>query len=164
MSWLTELAGKAEALLDRVDQVAAASLQGASPAKEAPSLVTVPPRADFTSAPTLERYPTEVVVKRSTPLPGSDRNTREQTTPRTTLSQKAKQPPSDEALLNFLNSPSKETAGKGAAQKGFTPKRALQTTLRPVPAAAPAQLKNENLSVGAAVADKNAGERHVRCI
>lgn len=160
MSWLTGLAGKAEALLDRMDQVAAASLQSSSSTKEESVLVTVPPRSE--STPTLERLPTEVATKRSAPLPGPERHTKEQTssTPRTALSQRSKQPPSDEALLNYLNSPSKETAGRGTVQKGFTSKRPLQTTLRPAPAA---QSKDDVGPVDVAIASKDAGECHVRC-
>ena len=159
MSWLTGLAGKAEALLDRMDQVAAASLQSASPKKEEPALVTAPPRSE--STPTL----TEAAAKRSTPLPGPERYTKEQTstTPRTALSQRSKQPPSDEALLNFLNTPSKETAGRETVQKEFASKRPLQTTPRPVPAMVPAQPKDEVGPVDVAIANKDTGECHVRC-
>lgn len=165
MSWLTGLAGKAEALLDRMDQVAAASLQSTTAPKEEPVLVTIPPRAESTSTPTLERYSGEALAKRSTPLPGPERQAKEQTmiTPRTTLSQRAKQPPSDEALLNFLNSPSKETVGKRVSQKGLTPRHSFQSSTPLITATASAQAKEEiSPIVDFAIVNKDTGERYVR--
>ena len=72
------------------------------------------------------------------PLPGSEWYTKEQT------SQQSKQPPSNEAWQNVLNTSSKGTAGR-------------------VPAMVPAQPKDEVGSVDVEIANKDTGECHVRC-
>ena len=143
MSWLSGIAGKAEALLDRMDQAAATSIQStgiATPKSQSrvdeqrpvhQTSLTYEPTA---SAPTDK--PLSVSSKPSssslslhgagTPPKSYSPVSRPETTPQTTptpssynaYSKSRRSVPSDESLFQFLNTPTRQ-----AAKKTHTPKK-----------------------------------------
>lgn len=144
MSWLSGIAGKAEALLDRMDQAAATSIQstGLATPQTRTALVgrethetaliyeptasvgvektlSLPPNPSRTSLPPHSQVATYSPVARPEPPP--------KTTPTPSSYSKSRSSvPSDDSIFEFLNTPTRPEAGKSHLPKNLN-RRSLTT-------------------------------------
>lgn len=145
MSWFSEIAGRAEALLDRVDQAAASSIQGVglgTPPKQGAgqTSLTYEPTATVNeekAAGVASKPPSSPLLlqKSKTPTQSYAPVSRPEAAPKTpttpssyqAFSKSKNAAPNDDSIFEFLNTPSKESA----AEKRHKPKtRAKRVPLR----------------------------------
>ena len=161
MSWFSGLAGKAESLLDKMDQAAAVSLQGAG-LTTSPQRNTNPPNIQSRLAyePTAQLPEADRSTKVAQQLIGSSSGAKlvakpastkptpplksattastvptEQPKPHSsfTPSRTNDPTPSDESLFEFLNSPSKQPGQSGSRRVKHTTAKVPHTRSRPPP-------------------------------
>ena len=147
MAWLSEIAGKAEALLDRVDQVAASSIQNvglnASPKvgmqrtsetglPYEPTAAMGAEKGDSSSPSSaggprsLLRQSQKSTHQSNAPISGPETRGRSPPSPSSykAFNRNREREPSDESIFEFLNTPTKEKKAKGQPPR---------SGIRPVP-------------------------------
>ena len=151
MSWLTDIAGRAEALLDRMDQAAATSIQvaGLSPSTqsqgsagqrahetsltyEPTASVGVEKESSISSKPSdspLKLHKTKAPTQPYSPVAHPEAPPKTAPTPSSyqAFSKSRTNAPNDDSIFEFLNTPTKEVSGKHMKPKNLT-RRAPSTS------------------------------------